>query len=167
MVNADFAGRVYPPTPVYEVGREKIREFAEAIGGGDQGAFVDLPLDPLVGADHVHPAHVDPEAARALGYPDVIAPPTFAVILAQRCDAQLVRDPEAGIDFTRVVHGEQTFTHHRPIVAGDRLVAVLHVDSVRSAGGHSMVTTRSEIATEAGEPVCTASSTIVVRGEGA
>jgi acyl dehydratase len=167
MVNADFAGRVYPPTAVYEVGREKIREFAEAIGGGDPGAFVDLPLDPLVGADHVHLAHVDPEAARALGYPDVIAPPTFAVILAQRCDAQLVRDPEAGIDFTRVVHGEQTFTHHRPIVAGDRLVAVLHVDSVRSAGGHSMVTTRSEIATEAGEPVCTASSTIVVRGEGA
>jgi acyl dehydratase len=167
MVNAAFAGRVYPPTPVYEVGREKIREFAEAIGGGDPGAFVDLPLEPLVGPQHVHPAHIDPAAARALGYPDVIAPPTFAVIVAQRCDAQLVRDPEAGIDFTRVVHGEQTFTHHRPIVAGDRLVAVLHVDSVRSAGGHSMVTTRSEITTEAGEPVCTATSTIVVRGEDA
>jgi acyl dehydratase len=167
MVNAAFAGRAYPPTPVYEVGREKIREFAEAIGGGDPGAFVDLPLEPLVGPDHVHPAHVDPSAARALGYPDVIAPPTFAVIVAQRCDAQLVRDPEAGIDFTRVVHGEQTFTHHRPIVAGDRLVAVLHVDSVRSAGGHAMVTTRSEITTEAGEPVCTATSTIVVRGEDA
>ena len=86
------------------------------------------------------------------------------MIVAQRCDAQLVRDPEAGIDFSRVVHGEQTFTHHRPIVAGDRLVAVLHVDSVRSAGGHSMVTTRSEIATESGEAVCTAVSTIVVRG---
>jgi acyl dehydratase len=167
MVNESFAGRVYPPTPVYEVGREKIREFAEAIGGGDPGAFVDLPLDPLVGPEHVHPAHVDPEAARALGYPDVIAPPTFAVIVAQRCDAQLVRDPEAGIDFSRVVHGEQSFTHHRPIVAGDRLVAVLHVDSVRSAGGHAMVTTRSEITTEAGEPVCTATSTIVVRGEDA
>ncbi|HEX8496638.1 MAG TPA: MaoC family dehydratase N-terminal domain-containing protein [Actinomycetales bacterium] len=144
MVNASFAGRTYPPTPVYEVGREKIREFAEATGE--------------------HPAHVDPAAARALGHPDVIAPPTFAVIIAQRCDAQLVRDPEAGIDYSRVVHGEQTFTHHRPIVAGDRLVAVLHVDAVRAAGGHSMVTTRSEIATEAGEPVCTASSTLVVRG---
>jgi acyl dehydratase len=144
MVNPAVAGRQYPPTPPYEVGREKIREFAEATGA--------------------HPASTDPEAARALGYPDVIAPPTFAVIVAQRCDAQLVRDPEAGIDFSRVVHGEQTFTHHRPIVAGDRLVAVLHVDSVRSAGGHSMVTTRSEIATESGEAVCTAVSTIVVRG---
>ena len=144
MVNASFAGRTYPPTPPYEVGREKIREFAEATGA--------------------HPAHLDPEAARALGYPDVIAPPTFAVIVDQRCDAQLVNDPEAGIDYSRVVHGEQTFKHHRPIVAGDRLVAVLHVDGVRSAGGHAMVSTRSEITTEDGEPVCTASSTIVVRG---
>lgn len=143
MVNPDVAGRHYPPTPPYEVGREKIREFAEATGA--------------------HPVHTDPEAARALGYPDVVAPPTFAVIVAQRCDAQLVLDPEAGIDFERVVHGEQSFIHHRPIVAGDRLVAVLHVDSVRSAGGHSMVTTRSEIATDGGEPVCTATSTIVVR----
>ena len=147
MVNASFAGRTYPPTPPYEVGREKIREFAEVAGE--------------------HPFHVDPEAARAAGYPDVIAPPTFAVIIAQRSDAQLVRDPEAGIDYSRVVHGEQSFRHHRPIVAGDRLVAVLHVDSVRSAGGHSMVTTRSEISTEAGEPVCTATSTLVVRGEDA
>jgi acyl dehydratase len=144
MINASFAGRSYPPTPPYEVGREKIREFAEVAGQ--------------------HPFHVDPEAARAAGYPDVIAPPTFAVIVAQRCDAQLVLDPEAGIDYSRVLHGEQTFTHHRPIVAGDRLVAVLHVDSVRAAGGHSMVTTRTEISTEAGEPVCTATSTLVVRG---
>ena len=144
MVNASFAGRTYPPTPAYEVGREKIREFAEATG--------------------THPAHVDRQAAQALGYPDVIAPPTFAVVIAQRCDRQLIEDPEADIDYSRVVHGEQTFQHHRPIVAGDRLVAVLHVDAVKQAGGHAMVTTRSELVTEDGEAVCTASSTIVVRG---
>jgi acyl dehydratase len=144
MVNASFAGRTYPPTPAYEVGREKIREFAEATG--------------------THPAHVDRQAAQALGYPDVIAPPTFAVVIAQRCDRQLIEDPEADIDYSRVVHGEQTFQHHRPIVAGDRLVAVLHVDAIKQAGGHAMVTTRSELATEDGEAVCTASSTIVVRG---
>jgi acyl dehydratase len=63
-----------------------------------------------------------------------------------------------------VVHGEERFTHHRPITAGDRLVATLHVDGVREAGGHGMVTTRVEIATEGGEPVSTAVSTIVVRG---
>jgi acyl dehydratase len=144
MVNASFAGRTYPPTPAYEVGREKIREFAEATG--------------------THPAHVDRQAAQALGYRDVIAPPTFAVVIAQRCDRQLIEDPEADIDYSRVVHGEQTFQHHRPIVAGDRLVAVLHVDAIKQAGGHAMVTTRSELATEDGEAVCTASSTIVVRG---
>lgn len=147
-VNPAFAGRSYPPMPPYEVGREKVCEFADAVGAPDA-------------------VHRDPEAARALGYPDVIAPPTFAVIVAQRSDAQLVRDPAAGVDFSRVVHAEQRFTHHRPIVAGDRLVVVLHVDSVREAGGHAMVTTRSEIASESGEAVCTAVSTIVVRGEGA
>jgi acyl dehydratase len=150
-VNVSFSGREYPPDEVYEVGRQKIREFAEAVAAGDP----------------VHPAHTDPDAARALGYADVIAPPTFAVIVAQRSDARLVEDPEAGIDFSRVVHGEQRFVHHRPITAGDRLVATLHVDSVREAGGHAMVTTRSEIATEGGEPVCTATSTLVVRGEAA
>jgi acyl dehydratase len=144
MVDTSFVGRSYPPTPPYEVGREKIREFAEATGP--------------------HPVHTDPLAARAAGYPDVIAPPTFAVLIAQRCDAQLIDDPAAGIDFSRVVHGEQTFRHHRPIAAGDRLVSVLHVDAVRAAGGNAMVTTRSEIATEAGEPVCTARSTLVIRG---
>ena len=147
-VNPEIVGRVYPPSPVYEVGREKIREFAEAIGSRD-------PCTP------------DPEAARALGYPDVIAPPTFAVIVApaQRGPAASpTRTP--GIDFSRVVHGEQRFTHHRPIVAGDRLVATLHVDAVRAAGGHAMVTTRVEIADEDGDPVSTVVSTIVVRGEG-
>jgi acyl dehydratase len=144
-VNPDIAGRTYPPARVYEVGREKIAEFAAAIGSDD-------------------PAHRDPEAARALGHPDVIAPPTFAIIVAQRAEAAVVQDPEAGIDYSRVVHGEQRFTHHRPIVVGDRLVATTHVDDVREAGGHGMVTTRVEIATEGGEPVSTAVSTIVVRG---
>jgi acyl dehydratase len=144
-VNPDIAGRAYAPAPVYEVGREKIAEFAAAIGSHD-------------------PAHRDPEAARALGHPDVIAPPTFAIIVAMRAESAVVQDPEAGIDYSRVVHGEQRFTHHRPIVAGDRLVATPHVDGVREAGGHGMVTTRVEIATEGGEPISTAVSVIVVRG---
>ena len=144
-VNPDIAGRVYPAAPVYEVGREKIAEFAAAVGSTD-------------------PAHRDPDAARALGHADVVAPPTFAIIVSQRAEAVIVEDPEAGIDYSRVVHGEQRFKHHRPIVAGDRLVGTPHVDTVRAAGGHGMVTTRVEITTEAGEPVATALSTLVVRG---
>jgi len=144
-VNVSFTGRTYPPTAPYAVGREKIREFAEAVGAHDV-------------------VHFDQVQARARGYRDVIATPTFAVLIAQKCDRQLIEDPEAGIDFSRVVHGEQRFVHHRPITAGDEIVGVLTVDSVKQAGGHAMVTTRSELSTTEGEPVCTATSTLVIRG---
>ena len=144
-VAEDLAGRTFPPTPVYEVGREKIREFADAIG------------DP-------HPAYRDPEAARALGHLDVIAPPTFAIVVSMAADGQAMLDPTTGIDFARLVHAEQRFAYARPIVAGDRLVAQMTVERVRSAGGHDMVTMRSEVTAEDGDRVCTATSTIVVRG---
>ncbi len=145
VVNAGFTGRSYPPTAPYSVGREKIREFAEAVGAADV-------------------VHVDRAAARAHGYRDVIAPPTFAVLIAQKCDRQFIADPEAGIDYSRLVHAEQRFVHHRPITAGDEIVGVLTVDSVKSVGGNAMVTTRAELSTLEGEPVCTATSTVVIRG---
>jgi acyl dehydratase len=145
-VNPQITGRTYPPSPAYEVGREKIREFAEAINSADV-------------------LHRDPQAAQAAGYPDVIAPPTFAVIIAQRCEAQIMRDPDAGIDFTRVVHGEQRFVHHRPIAAGDRLTAILHVDDARVIAGNGRVITRVEITDADGEPVTTSTSMILVRAE--
>lgn len=144
-VNEDFQGREYPPTRGYVVSAAKIREFADAVGATD-------------------PVHTDAESARSRGYDDVIAPPTFAVLIAQQCAAQLIADPEAGVDFSRVVHGVQKFVHHRPLTAGDDIIGQLHVDTVRTVGAHSMVTTRTELATRAGEPVCTASSTLVVRG---
>ncbi len=147
-VNEAYVGKVYPPEGVYEVSREKIREFAVA----------------TYGADFVHPAHLDPQAAQALGYADVVAPPTFLVIPAQRSDERLIADPDAGIDFSRVVHGEESFTHHRPVVAGDRLLVTLHVDNIRMMAGNAMITTRNEISTEAGEPVSTVVSMLVVRG---
>ena len=144
-VNEDFQGRTYDPTPPFSVGREHIRDFAAAVGATD-------------------PVHHDVEAARAAGYADLVAPPTFAVIAGQRTDAQFVTDPEAGVDYSRVVHGEQRFTHHRPIVAGDELRGVLHVDAIRAAGGHQMVTMRSEIVDAQDQPVATSLSTIVIRG---
>ena len=150
-INPDLQGRSYPAAEVYDVGRENIREFAKAVKA-------------------THQAHFDVETARALGHRDLVAPPTFAIIIAQRADAQLVEDPEAGIDFSRVVHADQRFTHHRPIVAGDRLVAELHVDGVRAMGGGAMITTRSEIFAladgDSREKVATTTSSILVRGEG-
>jgi len=145
-VNAAYAGRAYPPTAPYAVGREHLRDFARAVGA-------------------THPAHHDVDAARALGYPDVVAPPTFAVVVAQRAEAQLIADPEAGIDFSRVVHAEERFTHHRPIHAGDALVTVLHVDAVTERAGLAMVTTRCEISAADGAPVATVVCTLAVRGD--
>ena len=145
-LDVGYAGRQYPPTAAYEVGRQKLQEFADAVGAS-------------------HAAHTDPSVARALGYPDVIAPPTFAVLVAQRAEAQLFEDPAAGIDFSRVVHADERFTHHRPIHAGDRLVTVLHVDSITVRAGLAMITTRAEIAAEDGEPVTTVISTLAVRPE--
>ncbi|SDP73824.1 Acyl dehydratase [Pedococcus dokdonensis] len=144
-VNADFAGRSYPPSGPYLVDAAMLAAFASAVGSQD-------------------PVHTSAEAAQAAGYRDVIAPPTFAVTIAQQCDAVFVQDPEAGIDYSRVVHGEQRFVHHRPITAGDSVVGTLTVDSVREAGGHAMVTTRTELTTEDGEALCTSTSTIVIRG---
>ena len=145
-VNTAFAGRAYPATAPYAVGREHLRDFARAVGA-------------------THPAHHDVTAARELGHPDVVAAPTFAVAIAQKAEAQLIEDPEAGIDFSRVVHAEERFTHHRPIHAGDELVTVLHVDAITERAGLAMVTTRCEIADAAGSPVATVTSTLAVRGD--
>lgn len=145
-VNPAIEGREYPPTAAYLVGREKIREFARAVGGSD-------------------PVSLEIEAARAAGFDDLVAPPTFAVVVQEHALAQLLADPEAGIDFSRVVHGDQRFVIDRPIVAGDALTAVLTVTSIKSLGGHSMLTAETRLTDETGAPVVTAISTLVVRGD--
>lgn len=139
-------GRSFPPTPPYLVGREKVREFAAAVFATDPVSF-------------------DVAAAQAAGHADLVAPPTFAVVVQQLTLDQLLADPEAGIDFSRVVHGDQRFTFSRPIVAGDELTATLTVTSVKSLGAHSMVTAESVIVDDAGEHVVTTVSTLVVRGD--
>jgi acyl dehydratase len=147
-LDPSFLGRTYPPTPPYEVGREKIREFAEAIG------------DP-------NPVYRSQAAAKELGYDDVIAPPTFAIVLTLKAGHQVIRDPDLGVDYSRVVHGEQRFVHLRPIRAGDLLQVVVTVADIRAAAGNDLVSTRSDVSTVAGELVTTAYSTIVVRGAAA
>jgi acyl dehydratase len=141
-LDQQLVGRSYPPSAVYEVGRA---EFATAIGADD-------------------PAHHDVEAARALGHPDVIAPPTFAIVLTLAAANVVLDDPQVSLDYSRVVHGEQRFTHHRPVRAGDRLVATTTIDAVRSVAGNDLLTTRVDVATEDGEAVCTATSMLVARG---
>jgi acyl dehydratase len=145
-VNPELQGRVFPPTAPYLVGREKIREFSRAV----------LSTNPI---------NFDVDAARAAGHADVIAPPTFPVVVQEATLAQLLAEPDAGIDFSRVVHGEQRFTYTRAIIAGDELTATLTVSSVKSLGGHNMVTADSDIVDVNGNHVVTAISTLVVRGD--
>jgi acyl dehydratase len=144
-VNDALVGSSYPPVERYEVCAAKIAEFAAATGASS-------------------PLHVDRDAARAAGYGDVVAPPTFAVVVAQRAEGSYINDPASGIDFSRVVHADEAFAHHRPIVAGDVLATTVHVESITHRGGISMVTTRAEIVDAAGEPVSTVRSTLAVRG---
>lgn len=145
MVNPQIEGKTYPRTEPYLVGREKIREFAKAVFSQD-------------------PANLELSAANALGYQDLIAPPTFAVVIQERSLATVLADQEAAIDFSRVVHGDQRFIHERPIVAGDELTSQLTVASVKALAGNSMVTFQTEIFDKAEKLVCTAISTLVVRG---
>jgi acyl dehydratase len=144
-LNPEYAGRVYGPGEPYEVSRVKIADFADAIGEPSQLCR-------------------DKEAAVKAGYPDVIAPPTFAVIIDQRSTKAAVTDPGLGLDYSMVVHGEQSFSYSRPLHAGDVVVATTTIESIRTLGAHSVLVTSTSIDTVDGEHICTAKSNLVERG---
>lgn len=146
MVNTQAQGKKYPATDPYLVGREKIREFAQAV-------------------QSKNPVNLDVYAAQTAGYTDIIAPPTFAVVIQERSLKTVLSDKEVGIDFSRVVHGDQRFIHARPIVAGDELTSELEIASIKSLAGNFMVTFETKIFDAVKELVCTAISTLVVRGD--
>ena len=134
---AEYVGRALPPSRPYLVGREKVREFALAVG---EGASVCTDLD----------------AARAAGHPDLVAPPTFAAVFIIPMTEVFLRTPAVGWDYGRMVHGEQSFTMHRPLYAGDELITTLHVDDLRTRASSLFLTLRFEVADAAGAPVLTA-----------
>jgi acyl dehydratase len=146
-VSTDYIGRTFPPGAPYEVSRVKIAEFADAIG------------DP-------NPVYRDRDAAQAAGHPDVIAPPTFAIVVSMASSSRAMADPGLGLNYAMVVHGEQRFEYARPVVAGDVLVATSTISNIRSAGSNTLITTSTDISTQAGEHVCTAHSILVERGSG-
>ncbi|RAZ33351.1 MaoC family dehydratase N-terminal domain-containing protein [Microbacterium sp. SMR1] len=147
-VNPDLVDRAFAPTAPYLVGREKVREFARAVFATD-------------------PQHTDPEAARALGHADVVAPPTFAMVIQDLTLQQLLGEPDSGIALERTVHAEQRFRYTRPIVAGDELTAQLTVTGIRAFGKGAMVTSEADIRDVAGDHVVTAVSVLLVGGEDA
>jgi len=145
-MNTELVGKSYP-SQQYEVGREKIREFADAIG------------DP-------NPAYRDPVAAQALGHSDVVAPPTFGVVLTRGPQLAVIDDDELGLDFTRVVHGDQKFAYTRPVVAGEVLRTTASIESARTVAGNDIVTIRSDVVDALGQHVLTTRATLVSRAVG-
>jgi acyl dehydratase len=142
-LNREYIGRAFPPSEPYEVSRVKIREFADAIG------------DP-------NPIYRDQDAAKAAGYPDVIAPPTFPIVIALTVNA--LTDPELGLNFAMVVHGEQRFEHRRPLRAGDVVTTESTIAGIRSIGRNERLDIQTVIKTIEGEHVCTAHNVLIERG---
>jgi acyl dehydratase len=144
-VNRGYIGRAFPPSEPYEVSRVKIAEFANAIGDRN-------------------PLYRDRAAAQAAGYPDVIAPPTFAIVISTAGSASVVGDPGLGLNYAMVVHGEQRFEYSRPLRAGDVVTSQSTISDIRDAGRNVLLTTQTHIRTLDGEHVCTTHNTLVERG---
>jgi acyl dehydratase len=137
-------GKTYEPT-TYAVGREKVREYASAVG-------------------ETNPLHFDVEAARAAGYADVVAPPMFAVVYASRAVGPALFDPDVGIDFARMLHAGQEFEWGPPVVAGDEITTTASVKDISERGGMSFFVFESTSENQRGETVCTGTWTQIVRG---
>ncbi len=144
MPDASYVGRSLPPSAPYTVSREKIKEFALAIG---EGASV----------------CTDAAAARAAGHPDVVAPPTFSVTFTMPLIEGFLRDPGLGWDYSRMVHGDQSIVLHRPIHGGDELVTTIHVEDLTARAGSHLLTLRCEIADVDGSAVATTRALLVTQ----
>jgi acyl dehydratase len=144
-LNTDVIGKTYPPS-TYAVGREKVREFAHAVGESN-------------------PLYHDPEAARKAGYADVVAPPMFAVVYGMRAVMPVLFDPELEIDFARLLHGAQQFDWGPLVVAGDEISTIVSVSDVSQRGGNRFYVLTSTSTNQRGEAVCVGTWSNIVRGE--
>ena len=143
-VNRKAVGKTYEPT-LYAVGREKIKEYARAVG-------------------ETNPVHLDVEAARAAGYDDVVAPPMFAVVYSAPAVGPPIFDPEIEINFAMMVHGGQEFEWGPPVVAGDEITTIVSVKDISDRAGLGYYIFESISTNQRGERVCRGTWTDIVRG---
>ena len=144
-VNTEAIGKMYPVT-TYAVGREKVREYAHAVG-------------------ETNLLYLNVEAARAAGYADVVAPPMFAVVYAGRSITPALFDPEVGIDFARMLHGGQEFRWGPVVVAGDEIATTTSVKDISERGGMNFFVFETDSRNQRGETVCTGIWTNIVRDD--
>jgi acyl dehydratase len=128
----------------YAVGREKVREYANAVGETD-------------------PRYLDPEAARAAGFADVVAPPMFAAVYCGPAIWPALVDPEVGIEFARLVHGAQEFTWAEPVVAGDEVTTEAELEESSERGGLKFFVFKTTSTNQRGELVSEGRWTNIVR----
>ncbi len=143
-VNTEAVGKEYPPV-TYEVGAEKIREYADAVGeSGD--------------------VHRDREAAKAAGFRDVVAPPMFVVVYSSKALAPAILDPEVGINFATMVHGGQEFVWGEPVCSGDTITTSARVVDISEKDGKGFYVFESTSVNQDGDEVVRATWTNIVRG---
>ena len=143
-VNDDAIGKSYPPA-TYEVGREKIREYAHALG-------------------ITNPVHHDREAAVAAGFRDVVAPPMFCVVYSAPALGPAVVDPEVGINLAAMVHGGQEFVWGEPVCAGDEITTEIEVTEIYERDGKGFYVFESVSTNQDGDEVVRGTWTDIVRG---
>jgi acyl dehydratase len=143
-VDTKAAGKTYEPK-TYAVGREKIREYANAVG-------------------ETNPLHLDVDAARAAGYADLVAPPMFAVVYSAPAMAPAVLDPEVGLNLAMMVHGGQEFVWGKPVVAGDDVTTTASVKDISERDGKGFYVFETVSNNQDGDTVATGTWTNIVRG---
>jgi acyl dehydratase len=143
-VNTKAIGKSYEPV-LYAIGREKIREYARAVG-------------------ETNPVHLDLAAARAAGYVDVVSPPMFAVVYSAPAVGPPIFDPEIELNFAMMVHGAQEFVWGPPVVAGDEITTTASVKDIREQDGRGYYVFESISRNQQGEQVCCGTWTNIVRG---
>jgi acyl dehydratase len=143
-VDTTAIGKTFAPQ-VYAVGREKIKEYALAVGETD-------------------PLHLDVAHARAAGHPDVVAPPMFAVVYCAPAIGPAMFDPEVGINFALLVHGAQEFAWGPLVVAGDEITTTVSVKDISERMGNGFYVFESVSVNHNGEQVCVGTWSNIVRG---
>jgi acyl dehydratase len=144
-VPSEKIGKVYPPE-LYAVGREKVREYAAAVGESN-------------------PLHYDLAAARAAGHADLLAPPMFVVVYCSSAFMTALFDPELEIDFARLVHGAQAFRWEQTVVAGDEVTTTLTVSDIAERAGLGFYTFQTTSVNQRGETTCVGTWSTIIRGE--
>ena len=137
-------GKSYPAFE-YEVGREKIREYANAVG-------------------ETNPVYTDREAAKAAGFRDVVAPPMFAVVYSAGAMGPAVLDPALGINFMMMLHGSQEFVWSEPVCAGDTITTTATVKDLREEDGRRFYVFESVSINQDGKETVRGTWTNIVRG---